>query len=222
VTRVTLRNINRPAKNWGFECLTAFTAACRRVRSSNDEKTTYENSMSDGHSMRLCSIRRTHYCSLEMHQRLLLNIWGVEMTLCETGNAKELSVQPDRHEPEPRAMVGAEHTAGRHTRLHVGSISVGASVFGGGGLERDGVLSRRAPGSGGELAAVDNVSNSLPRRRLSELASRGVSGLLICPRRCCGGEARRGVEQQCITACRPRSRKADQRLLSTRGPLHVF
>jgi hypothetical protein len=84
VTRVTLRNINRPAKNWGFECLTAFTAACRRVRSSNDEKTTYENSMSDGHSMRLCSIRRTHYCSLEMHQRLLLNIWGVEMTLCET------------------------------------------------------------------------------------------------------------------------------------------
>jgi hypothetical protein len=39
-------------------------------------------------------------------------------------------IQPDRHEPDPRELVGAEHTARTHAGLHKGSISVGA---GGGG-----------------------------------------------------------------------------------------
>jgi hypothetical protein len=45
-------------------------------------------------------------------------------------------IQPDRHEPDPRALVGARHTERRHTGLHRGSISVGASVAGGGGPRR--------------------------------------------------------------------------------------
>lgn len=49
-------------------------------------------------------------------------------------------IQPDRHEPDPRALVGVEHTAGRHTGLHVGSISVGASVEWWGWSSSDGVL----------------------------------------------------------------------------------
>jgi len=49
-----------------------------------------------------------------------------------------LYIQPDRHEPDSRELVGAEHTERRHTGLHEGSISVGA---GGGGPRQNRALS---------------------------------------------------------------------------------
>jgi hypothetical protein len=64
-----------------------------------------------------------------------------------------IDVQPDRHEPEPREMVGAEHTERRHTGLHEGSISVGAG--GGSGPRRIRALSRRRA-----LAAGRRMNNS--------------------------------------------------------------
>lgn len=91
---------------------------------------TYESWAFVGHSMHLCSIRRTHYCSLENNISTRIN---VKDNIC---TVEEIYIQPDRHEPDSRALVGAKHTERRHTRLHEGSISVGASVAGGGGPGR--------------------------------------------------------------------------------------
>jgi hypothetical protein len=127
--------------------------------------------------MNLCSIRRTHYCSLAGQN---ISSWvdngqGSEMRPAQRWrDGRQLHIQPDRHEPDPRALVGARHTERRHTRLHEGSISVGTSVCGGGapGQRRRACQSQRARGgSGGRaMTAVEDVSNSvyysLPRRML--------------------------------------------------------
>jgi hypothetical protein len=106
-----------------------------------DGASTYETWVCDCHSMHLCSIRRTHYCSLAKN----ISSWvergqGAEMRRVQCGSderhGRRLHIQPDRHEPDPRALVGARRTVGRHTRLHEGSISVGASVDGAGGPGR--------------------------------------------------------------------------------------
>jgi hypothetical protein len=71
---------------------------------------------------------------------------------------RQVDVQPDRHEPEPREMVGAEHTERRHTGLHEGSISVGAG--GGSGPRRIRTLSRRRAMTAGRR--MNNSSLSTP------------------------------------------------------------
>lgn len=95
--------------------------------------------------------------------------------------------QPDRHEPDPRALVGAGHTERRHTGLHGGSISVGASVAGGGGPRRGRCWTAAHRGSRWE---VNNMPDSAPclLRSRATADGRPVAG--------CGGEGRRGVARR--------------------------
>lgn len=133
---------------------------------------TYERWAFDGHSRRLCSIRRTHYCSLgEGISSWIDSDQGLESECAALEHGRRLHIQPDRHEPDPRALVGArtyrrashetawrQHKRGRQA-LRVGGIQGGDSVL---------VLTRALVERRMAMAAVGDVSN----RRV--VISRGV------------------------------------------------
>lgn len=71
---------------------------------------TYESWASSGQSMRLCSIRKTRYCSLEKkHQRLLSRPRDGGREVCSVQDVEDGSVfshiQPDRHGRNPRVWL---------------------------------------------------------------------------------------------------------------------
>jgi hypothetical protein len=104
---------------------------CNRT---TEKEYTYENWACVGHSMRLCSIRRTHYCSLENRISSWVDGQGKQ---CNAGDVADDFVSTQAGTSRiPGPWLEQKHTEGRHTRLHEGSISVGASVDGGGGPGR--------------------------------------------------------------------------------------
>lgn len=120
--------------------------------------------------MRLCSTRTTHYCSLETTVS--------NSSMAGSGDAcpqcweqrRRVGGQPDRHEPEPREMVGAEDTERRHTGLHEGSISVGAG--GGSGPRRNRASSRRRARTAGRGMNNSSLSTATCWRS-------GLVGLMV-------------------------------------------